>query len=45
MNSNWKSLQAAFGNARGFGSAYLLVFLVIIFGTSALYIYKASRQR
>lgn len=42
---NWKTIQVALGRASGLGLAFLPAFLTIIFGTIALYTYKAFRQR
>jgi len=39
----WMTIQVALGKAAGLGLVFLPVFLVLIFGTIAVYFYKSYR--
>jgi uncharacterized membrane protein len=41
----WVTIQVALGKAKGLGSIFLPIFLIILFGTMGVYLYKARKER
>jgi uncharacterized membrane protein len=41
----WVTIQVALGKAKGLGSLFLPIFLIILFGTMGVYFYQARKAR
>lgn len=41
----WRTIQVGLGHATGLGAGFLLVFLLFLFGTIGIYIYRMTRNK
>ena len=41
----WKTVQVALGRATGLGAGFVLIFLVVLFGTIGYYIYRMVKRK